>query len=97
MQLAPRSSVCIPTRRNGMKPLALDINQFGKTDEIQSHIRHSLSLGLPEYYPALCAHDGHFVVAGSGPSLPDFVEELRAEQAAGRPILTWFLPRPFAA
>jgi len=70
-----------------MKPLALDINQFGKTDEIQSHIRHSLSLGLPEYYPALCAHDGTMVIVGSGPSLLSTYEGLHEERAKGRPIL----------
>ena len=36
--------------------------------------------------PAICSHDGYFVIAASGPSLPSYVEELRKEQEVGRPI-----------
>ncbi|HEX7960688.1 MAG TPA: 6-hydroxymethylpterin diphosphokinase MptE-like protein [Terriglobales bacterium] len=69
-----------------MKPFNLEVNQFGTAEEIQSHIRNALSLGLPEFSPALCSHDGTFVVVGSGPSLLSTWEGLKEERAKGRPI-----------
>ena len=42
--------------------------------------------GLPELAPAPCSHDGSFVIVGSGPSLPDHIEDLKREQLAGRPL-----------
>ncbi len=70
-----------------MHPLAVSIKQVGTDDEITSNIRTNRARGLPEVTPALCSHDGTFVIAGSGPSLPKFVEEIRGERKAGRPIL----------
>lgn len=46
----------------------------------------ALKRGLPEITPAFVAHDGHLVIVGSGPSLPRFVEDIKAERANGRPI-----------
>lgn len=51
------------------------------------NIRATLQLGLPEFSPALFQHDGTAVVCGSGPSLPSFIEEIRAERAKDRPIV----------
>ena len=64
----------------------IKVNQYGTPEEMKSHIRHALSLGLPQLAPALCANDGTFVVVGSGPSLPDFVDEIKGEIEKGRPI-----------
>lgn len=58
----------------------------GDSEQWHQQIHHSLSLGLREYHPALISHDGTFVVCGSGPSLPQFTEEIREEQRNGRPI-----------
>lgn len=55
-------------------------------EEARPHVVSALSRGLPELTPAFVAHDGHFVIVGSGPSLPHFVEEIRAEREKGRPI-----------
>jgi uncharacterized Rossmann fold enzyme len=67
-------------------PLRLLVSTYGTDESNGANIVSARARGLPELQPALCAHNGHFVIAGSGPSLPDFVEELRAEQAAGHPI-----------
>ena len=69
-----------------MHPLALEVRQHGTADENRSHILAALALGLPELQPALCAHDGTFVIVGSGPSLPQFVDEIKGEREKGRPI-----------
>lgn len=39
-----------------------------------------------DFAPAIVHNDGYFVVVASGPSLPDFVEEIREERELGRPI-----------
>lgn len=54
--------------------------------DVKPNVISSLSRNLPEPAPALCSHDGHFVVVGSGPSLPDFIDEIKQERAKGRPI-----------
>lgn len=54
--------------------------------DVKPNVISALKRNLPEPRPALCSHDGTFVVVGSGPSLPDFVEEIRQERAMGRPI-----------
>lgn len=69
-----------------LQALKLEVNQFGRVEELHGHIRYALSLGLPEFTPALCPNDGTFVVVGSGPSLPSTYEGLREERAKGRPI-----------
>ena len=69
-----------------MELLDLPVHQYGTADELRGNIRGALARGLPEFAPALCAHDGTFVIVGSGPSMPQFVDDLRAEKAAGRPI-----------
>jgi uncharacterized Rossmann fold enzyme len=51
------------------------------------NIRSALRRNLPEFQPALFPHDGKIVVCGSGPSLPSFIEEIRAERANRRPII----------
>lgn len=70
-----------------MKPLAISVQAVGSPDELTSNIRSAMARGLPEVAPALCSHDGTFVIVGSGPSLPAFAEEIRGERMQGRPIL----------
>lgn len=55
-------------------------------DSWRSHIRSALARNLPEFQPALFPHDGNMVMVASGPSLPQFVEEIRQERENGRPI-----------
>lgn len=72
-----------------MRPLtlgSLKVNQAGSLESNGDNIRSALSLNLPELVPACCSHDGTFVIAASGPSLPQFVEDIRKEQEKGRPI-----------
>ncbi len=60
-------------------PLELDINQYGTPEGIAENIKYALSLNLPEFQPAICVHDGTFVIVCSGPSVRDFVAEIREE------------------
>src|SRR4051812_9797072 len=69
-----------------MHTLRLLCSTYGTDESNGANIESAVARGLPELMPAICSHDGHFVIAGSGPSLPDFLPELRAEQAAGRPV-----------
>lgn len=57
-----------------------------KPDDPRENILSCLSRGLPEFQPALFRHDGTAVLCGSGPSLPSFIEEIRAEREKRRPI-----------
>jgi uncharacterized Rossmann fold enzyme len=66
--------------------LHLDVGQFGVAAQHRPAILAAMARGLPEFAPALVAHDGTMVIAGSGPSLPAFIDEIRAEQQQGRPI-----------
>jgi uncharacterized Rossmann fold enzyme len=66
---------------------AIDVRQFGAAEQHQSAIRTNLGRKLPEVTPAICSHDGSCVVVGSGPSLSLFIEDLKQEQANGRPII----------
>jgi uncharacterized Rossmann fold enzyme len=53
----------------------------------RENILACLARGLPEFQPALLPHDGNIVVCGSGPSLPSFIEDIRAEREKRRPII----------
>lgn len=55
-------------------------------EAVLDNVRSALERGLPEIRPAFVAHDGHLVIVGSGPSLPQFLGELRHEREKGRPI-----------
>lgn len=55
-------------------------------EEVRSNVNSALKRNLPEPTPALVPHDGTFVVVGSGPSLTQFVEEIRKEKELGRVI-----------
>lgn len=70
-----------------MQKLELTVRAAGEPEELCSNIRSSLARGLPELAPAICIHDGTFVCVASGWSMPSFVEEIRAHQKAGRPIV----------
>lgn len=58
----------------------------GTPESNSEHVRSSLARGLQEFSPAPCAHDGNFVIVGSGPSVTDFIEEIRIERSLGRSI-----------
>ena len=57
-------------------------------DDIKPNVISALKRNLPEPTPALCSHDGNVVIVGSGPSLPDFIDEIRQERQWGRPIVS---------
>lgn len=52
----------------------------------RSHVKSALARGLPELIPTPIKHDGNFVLVGSGPSLPQFSMQIRAERENGRLI-----------
>lgn len=64
------------------------LNPFQRVDEdmAMANIRANLERKCQEFAPALVVNDGHFVICGSGPSLPSFVEEIRNERKQGRTI-----------
>lgn len=66
---------------------AIDVRQFGAAEQHQANIRANMDRKLPEVTPAICSHDGSVVVVGSGPSISLFVEEIKKEQASGRPVV----------
>lgn len=62
-----------------MIPLNIDVSQFGTSASNSDNIKDALKRGLPEITPAFCAHDGTFVIVGSGCSLPDYIEDIKKE------------------
>jgi hypothetical protein len=58
----------------------------GTPESNSENVRSALARGLPEFCPTPCAHDGTFVIVGSGPSMPSFLEEIKGERSLGRPI-----------
>jgi hypothetical protein len=75
MELAVRKTDFRETERNLPPPA-----------DPTENIRSALARGLPEFQPTLFPHDGTFVVCGSGPSLPSFIDEIRSERQKRRPI-----------
>ena len=69
-----------------LKPLTIDVSQFGNASQHIEVIQRNLARGLPELVPALVAHDGTMICVGSGPSLPTVIDQIREERAKGRPI-----------
>ncbi len=70
-----------------LQRLSLDSAQFGVAGQHLPAIRAALARGLPEFIPSLVAHDGTMAIAGSGPSLPAFLDDLKEERRKGRPVL----------
>lgn len=69
-----------------LQPLALDVKLFNIPGGLPEHIESAIARGLPEFKPALCVNDGTFVIAGSGPSIAAFPDEIKEQRANGRPI-----------
>ena len=69
-----------------MHPLKIDVSQYGTLDENVGYIESALERGLPELFPVPFAHDGNFVVVGSGCSVINYVEEIRKDQTEGKVI-----------
>jgi uncharacterized Rossmann fold enzyme len=69
-----------------MEKLEIKIRAAGTPGENAAYIRSALSRNLPEFQPSPCRHDGTMVLAGSGPSLPEFLAEIKEHRANGRPI-----------
>jgi uncharacterized Rossmann fold enzyme len=53
----------------------------------RANVQSALARNLPEFQPALFGHDGTFVVVGSGPSMPLYLDDIRQERERGRPIV----------
>ena len=69
-----------------MRPLQLNVIVAGTPEGIRANIQSALARNLPEIVPALVSHDGTMLCVGSGPSMPDFITEIRDEHEKGRPI-----------
>lgn len=55
--------------------------------ESRANIVAANARGLRGFMPSLVKHDGHMVIVGSGPSVADHIEDIRAEQSRGRPVM----------
>ena len=68
-----------------LQELRIEVKAAGKEDELHGNVRSALARGLPEF--AECntpapGHDGTLVLAGSGPSIVDQIDEIRAHRKA---------------
>ena len=70
-----------------MQPLEITVQAAGTPEELCSNIRSALARGLPELPLVPIKHDGTFVCVASGWSMPDYLAEIKAHKAAGRPIV----------
>ena len=71
-----------------MKPLEITVQAAGTEEELCSNIRSALARNLPELTLAPIKHDGNMVLVASGWSMPDYIDEIKAHQKAGRPIVS---------
>lgn len=62
------------------------VEAWGTPEQLRANIVSALARGIPEAGLGSVVHDGTFVIVGSGPALPEFVEQIRAEQAQGKPV-----------
>jgi len=69
-----------------VQPLKMSVSTFGTTEANGSNIKSSMARNLPAMVPAICSHDGHFVIVGSGPSMPRMIESIREDKKNGIPI-----------
>ena len=69
-----------------MIPLAINVSQYGTSPDNIRQIEENLARGLPEITPALLQHDGTMVLVASGPSMPQFLEEIKSHKLLGRPV-----------
>lgn len=74
---------CIVTE---VAELAINVEAIGTPEGIESNVKYSLSLGLREFTMAPCINGGKFILCASGPSIKDYVEEIRQDQKDGFPI-----------
>jgi uncharacterized Rossmann fold enzyme len=70
-----------------MKPLEITVQAAGSEEELCSNIRSALARGLPEFQYSPVIHDGTFVCVGSGWSMPDHIEAIKAHRDAGHTIV----------
>lgn len=70
---------------DGVGPATAKLND--NTGGTEGHITAAIARELPEFVPSLVRHDGTMVIVGSGPSVSEHVEEIRAEKALGRPVM----------
>lgn len=68
-----------------MRELSIQCENYGTAEENGKNILSALERKLPTFSPALCAHDGVFVVVASGPSMPSQIEAIRSDSRS-RPI-----------
>jgi len=69
-----------------MHALDINVSQFGTSKENADHIQSALSRGLQELTPAPFAHDGTFVIVGSGCSVINYANQIREDQRQGKTI-----------
>lgn len=69
-----------------MQPLTLHVKPAGTTEGIRANVQAALARNLPELPPAIVPHDGTMILVGSGPSMPDYLDEIKEQRALGRPI-----------
>lgn len=68
-----------------MQQLKISCKAYGDVDSIKSNIHSALARGLPALDKQLSPHDGTWVIVGSGPSLPDYEDQIR-EHVGKHPI-----------
>jgi hypothetical protein len=71
-----------------MKPLEITVQAAGTEEELCFNIRSALARNLPELTLAPTKHDGNMVLVASGWSMPDYIDEIKAHQKAGRPVVS---------
>ena len=69
-----------------MQPLLINVAQYGTWDEVTGNIDSALQRELRELVAAPFAHDGTFVIVGSGPSVTEHIAQIRADKDAGKTI-----------
>ena len=71
-----------------MRKVEFQANVAKSFDELIKHILSAYSRGLPQFRPTNKVHLNHAVICGSGPTVKDFVEDIREHKKRGRNIVS---------
>jgi hypothetical protein len=65
----------------------VDVHPNTGDEKLLENIRINSQRPLQPFAPAFCRNDGHMAIVGSGPSVAGFVDQIRSDQEAGRPVM----------
>lgn len=70
-----------------LRPLVINAKCVSDNKTLLKNIKSAMKHRLPVLWPAPVHHDGHMVMVGAGPTALNFLDSIRNQRKAGRPIV----------